>query len=414
MTTWTPDDARLESYADVALSVGLDLREGQELIVTISVEALPLARKLAERAYAKGARQVTFMMSDDDIARARFTHGTDAAFDAGPDWLFEGMGRAYRAGAARLSIRSDDPRMFEGLDAGKVGRSARAMSKAGKPAMEPITKSLTNWCVMAWPGAGWARMVFPGLDTEDAQARLFDAIFKACRMDAADPVAEWKAHCERLEARCDWLNGHRFDALRYKGPGTDFTLGLARDHLWLGGGDTTAAGNVFVANIPTEEVFTCPDKHRAEGWLSATMPLAYQGEVIEGIRARFDAGRIVEMTAERGEDAFRNLIETDEGAARLGEVALVPASSPIAETGTLFYNTLFDENAACHVAQGQCYSINIQGGVEMSDAELAERGGNTSLVHVDWMIGSTDLDVDGITSDGRLVPVLRQGEWVSA
>jgi aminopeptidase len=412
--TFTPEDARLDTMADVAVSVGLDLQPGQEVILTTAVEALPLARKVTERAYAKGARQVTVFLSDDDIARARFTHGTEAAFDAAPSWLFEGMGAAYRDGAARLVIKGDDPRMFAGLDAAKVARSARAMSKAGKPAMEPIVKSLTNWSIMAWPSAGWARTVFPELDVETAQAKLFDAIFAASRMDVADPVAEWKAHSAALDARCTWLNTHRFDALRYRGPGTDLTLGLAQDHLWKGGGEETASGHFFIANIPTEEVFTCPDRNRAEGWLSATMPLAYQGEVIEGIRARFEAGRIVEMTAEKGEDAFRNLIDTDEGAARLGEVALVPASSPIAQTGTLFYNTLFDENAACHVAQGQCYSINIEGSETMSDEEVLAKGGNQSLVHVDWMVGSAELDVDGVMADGSVVPVLRAGEWASA
>lgn len=412
--TFTPDDARLDIMADVALSVGLDLAPGQEVILTSSVDALPLVRKVTERAYAKGARQVTVLLSDDDIARARFTHGTDAAFDAAPAWMFEGMAAAYRDGAARLVIKGDDPRMFAGLDPAKVARSARAMSKAGKPAMEPIVKSLTNWCIMAWPSAGWARTVFPDLDVETAQARLFDAIFAASRLDVADPVSGWKEHCAALDSRCAWLNEQRFDALKYTGPGTDLTLGLAREHLWMGGGDQTADGKVFVANIPTEEVFTCPDRNRAEGWLSATMPLAYQGEVIEGIRARFAGGRIVEMSAEKGEDAFRNLIETDEGAARLGEVALVPASSPIARTGTLFYNTLFDENAACHVAQGQCYSINIEGGTQMSDAELAEKGGNSSLVHVDWMVGSAELSVDGVRADGTVVPVLRDGEWAEA
>lgn len=406
-----PDESRLETMAEVALAVGLDLSPGQELIVKVSVEALPFARKVAERAYAKGARQVTVMMSDDDIDRARFEHGTEAAFDAAPAWMFEAMAAAYHDGAARLVIESDDPHKFAGLDPAKVARSARAMSKAGKPAMEPIVKSLTNWCIIAWPGEGWAKTVFPDLDAADAQARLFDAIFAASRLDVPDPVAEWKAHCAALSERCDWLNAQRFDALRYRGPGTDLTLGLARDHVWRGGGETTVDGTFFVPNIPTEEVFTCPDAARVEGTLAATMPLAYRGEVIEGIRVRFEGGRIVEMSAEKGEDAFRSLIETDEGAARLGEVALVPVSSPIAKTGTLFYNTLFDENAACHVAQGQCYSINIEGGETMTDEEIAARGGNQSIVHEDWMVGSAELDIDGVATDGSVVPLMRRGEW---
>jgi aminopeptidase len=269
------------------------------------------------------------------------------------------------------------------------------------------------WCVVAAATPAWARSVFPGVPEAEAVEKLWRAIFSCCRADLPDPVAAWTEHSKRLAGRTAFLNQRRYSALKYKGPGTDFTLGLGDDHVWMGGSSMAKNGVVCNANIPTEEVFTAPHKDRAQGTLRSTKPLSHQGTVIDGIRVRFEKGRIVEADADKGADAFRSLIATDEGAARLGEVALVPNSSPIARSGIVFNNTLFDENAASHVAVGQSYSETFRDGGKRSKAELASLGANQSLVHVDWMIGSAELGIDGVKADGKTEPLMRKGEWAA-
>ncbi len=264
---------------------------------------------------------------------------------------------------------------------------------------------------MAYPGAAWASKVYPDLSVEEAQGKLMDAIYAASRLEGDDPVANWAAHTAVLKERVNWLNGQNFSALHYTGPGTDLRLGLADGHIWKGGASPALNGVVCQPNIPTEEVFTCPHAYKVDGIVAATKPLAHQGNVIENIAVRFEAGRIVEATASKGEDVLNALLKTDDGASRIGEVALVPHSSPISQSGTLFYNTLFDENASCHIALGQCYADTIEGGSELSPEELKQKGGNQSIIHVDWMMGSDAVDIDGITKTGDHVPVMRAGEW---
>ncbi|MFD0938357.1 aminopeptidase, partial [Methylobacterium trifolii] len=314
---------------------------------------------------------------------------------------------------ARLAIAGDDPALLAGQDPDRVARANRSRSKAYVPALELIANFATNWTIVSAATPAWARTVFPDLPEEEALARLWDAIFSASRVDGDDPIADWTAHNAALHARKDRLNGHRFSAIRFRGPGTDLTVGLADDHEWCGGAATSRSGITCNANIPTEEVFTTPHKARVDGYVASTKPLSYQGTLIDGIRVRFAEGRIVESQARTGADVLERVLDTDAGARRLGEVALVPASSAISASGLLFYNTLYDENAASHIALGQAYSKCFRdGGAGLSEDDLAARGANRSLIHIDWMIGSAEVDVDGIAQDGSAVPVMRGGEWV--
>ncbi len=405
-------DKKLDRLAEVAVKVGLNLRAGQELIMTAPLEALPLARKITEQAYKAGAVLVTTLYSDDVSVLARYEYGPDGSFDHAAVWLHEGIANGFRSGAARLAIAGANPALLAKQDPVKVSRANIAVSKAAKPAMELITRHDINWTIVASATPEWAKLVFPGEREDIAMAKLWEAIFAASRVNADDPVEEWKRHGERLKKRVEVLNEKRYYALHFKGPGTNLTVGLADDHLWAGGGTTAGNGIYCQPNIPTEECFTTPHKDRVDGTVRASKPLSHQGTLIENIEVRFEGGKIIEAKATAGEDVLNRLISTDEGARRLGEVALVPHASPIAQSGVLFWNTLFDENAASHIALGQAYSTCIIGGEKMSEEELAKRGANSSLIHVDWMIGSGEMDVDGITNEGVAEPLLRKGGWV--
>lgn len=409
-TTLSLED-KLDRLAQVAIKIGLNLAAGQELVITAPVSALALTRRITEHAYRAGAALVTTLFQDEEAKLLRFRYAPEESFDRAADWLEEGIAAAYRSGAARLAISGADPALLAGQDTQKVARANRAQSKASRSALELITRYEINWSIVPCATAPWARAVFPQDAPESALERLWDAIFAITRADAADPVAAWREHCARLEERVEFLNAKRFSALHFRGPGTDLKLGLADDHVWLGGASQAKNGIVCVPNVPTEEVFSMPHKLRVEGMVSSTKPLSYQGMLIEDIRVRFEGGRIVEMAARKGEAILRSLIETDEGAGRLGEVALVPQSSPIAKSGLLFWNTLFDENAASHIALGQAYSSCVRNGETLEAERLDAKGANASLIHVDWMIGSPELQVDGILAGGRAEPLMRRGEW---
>lgn len=405
-------EQKLDRLARVAVEVGLGLKAGQELVMTAPLEAVPLARKITEHAYRAGASLVTTLYGDDEAALLRYRYAPDDAFDRAAGWLYDGMGTAFRSGAARLAITGANPLLLSNEDPAKVARANHAVSKAYRPALELITRHEINWTIVASATPSWALAMFPEQPPEVAIASLWEAIFRTSRVDVDDPVATWKAHDAGLRKRADYMNNKRYSALHYRGPGTDFKLGLADDHLWMGGGTTAGNGVYCIPNLPTEEIFTTPHKDRAEGTVTATKPLSYQGTMIEGIRVRFENGRIVEAHASRGEEVLQKLISTDDGAGRLGEVALVPHSSPIASSGLVFFNTLFDENAASHVALGQAYTSCLIDGDKLRPEELAGKGANDSLIHVDWMIGSGGLDIDGITKSGTAEPVMRKGEWV--
>ena len=411
-TTDRTFEQKLDLLAEVAVKVGLGLAVGQELVMTASLDALPLARRITEQAYRAGASLVTTLYIDDEATLLRYRHAPDSSFDHAAKWLYDGMGAAFKSGAARLAIAGGNPALLSNEDPAKVGRANSAVSKAYRPALELITRHAINWTIVAAATPAWAAAMFPNDAPDAALAKVWEAIFQTTRINTPDPVAAWKTHDAGLHHRAAYMNEKRFSYLQYRGPGTDFRLGLADDHLWLGGGTTAGNGLYCIPNMPTEEVFSTPHKDRADGTVTATKPLSHQGTMIEGIQVRFEKGRIVEARATCGQEVLQRLIDTDEGARRLGEVALVPHSSPIAASGMLFFNTLFDENAASHIALGQSYSSCLRDGDTLTPDELAAKGANDSLIHVDWMIGSGQLDIDGITSTGAIEPLMRQGEWV--
>lgn len=403
------DKTKLKNLAKATVEVGLNLQKNQDLIITAPLEALPLVREIAKYANKKGCGIITPFFHDDEIALAKYTNSNDAVFDKASDWLYEAMAKAYSKGAARLAIAGDNPMLFSEVDQELVSRVNKAASLAYKPASEQITNFNINWNISSYPSLSWAKLVFPDLDDNAAVKALSEAIFKASRADNDDVIGAWKKHNENLHSRRDWLNEQNFEYLHFKGGNTDLKVGLAENHAWQGGASLAKNGVICNPNIPTEEVFTTPHAHKVEGIVHATKPLSYQGTLIENITMRFENGKVVEATAYKGQEVLRKFLASDEGASRLGEVALVPHSSPISASGLLFYNTLYDENAACHIAMGQCYSKCFK--QNLTAEEIKEKGGNSSIIHVDWMIGSQDIDIDGITKSGETVAIFRKGEW---
>ncbi len=404
---------KLDRLAEVAVKVGLNLREGQELVLSAPIDSLPLVRRITEHAYRAGALLVTTFFADDPSILARYKYAAEPTFDYAPEWLQHGIATAFKSGAARMAIAGANPALLAGQDPARVSRANVAASKASKPAMELITRHEINWSIVACATPEWAKLVFPDDPADVALNKLWEAIFRASRITGADPVADWRAHSKNIQTRVELLNSKRFHSLHFHSHdnSTDLTVGLADQHLWAGGGSMSGNGIFCNPNIPTEECFTTPHKDRVNGIVRASKPLSHQGTLIENIQVRFEDGRIVEAHATAGEDSLRRLVATDEGAARLGEVALVPHSSPIAQSGILFWNTLFDENAASHIALGQAYATCLIDGESMPEDQLAALGANSSLIHVDWMIGSATMDVDGLHADGTREPLMRAGEW---
>ena len=405
------DADKIDKLAKLAVHTGLGLQPGQDLLLTAPIEALPLVRRVAIHAYAAGAGLVTPLFSDNEVTLARYNYANDDSFDKAAHWLYKGMGEAFDNNTARMAIVGDDPMLLANQNANKIGRANKANSIAYKPARERITQFDVNWNLIAWPGLAWAKLMFPDLSENEAQLKLGDAIFKASRVISTDPVAEWKLHNEELWKKCNWLNGKKFSSLHFVGPDTDLTVGLADEHEWMGGSTIAQNGITCNPNIPSEEVFTTPHAFKVEGWVSSTKPLSHQGTLIDKIQVRFENGKIVDAKAKKGQEVLLKILDSDDGARRLGEVALVPHSSPISQSGLLFYNTLFDENAACHIALGQCYSKCFKGDENLSKDEISKLGGNSSMIHIDWMIGSKNIDIDGIQFDGSRVAVFRKGEW---
>ena len=403
-------DRMLTKYADVVVRVGLNLRQGQNLSIRADIEDAPFIRKVTESAYKAGAHYVDILWADEKSTRIRFDHASPDAIDHIPAWLATRFEEYYKRGDATLAVLSTNPDLLQGIDPDLIARERKArMQKL----VEPFRKyeNASNWCVVATAAPAWAKKIFPDLSVEDAQAKLWEVIFKVSRIDVDDPVTAWQEHIDKLVKYKDYLNSKAYAALHYKGPGTDLTIGLPKNQAWNGAQESFNNGITCTVNLPTEEVFTAPHKDKADGIVTASRPLNLLGALIEDFSLTFENGRAVKITAKKGEDDLRKLIETDENASHLGEVALVPNSSPISQSGYLFYNTLFDENAASHIALGNAYRTSIKGGDDITDEEFAAEGGNKSLIHTDFMIGSGQLDVDGICEDGTREPVMRQGEW---
>ena len=404
-------EQKLQNYADLAVKMGVGLQAGQRLILRSPVEGAPLARLITAAAYQAGARLVDVIWSDDAITLARFQHAPRDSFEEFPTWRIDALTQAANRGDAVLSIYATDPDLLKEQDPALIALSQRVTDTHLRPFRRRSMSGAINWSIVSLPLPAWAAKIFPADPPDRQMSKLWEAIFKICRVDRPDPLAAWHTHTKQLAEKRDYLNAKQYTALKYTAPGTDFTLGLPKNHRWQAGQKLTQSGIPFIPNIPTEEVFSMPHKDKAEGVITSTKPLSYGGVLIENFSLTFAAGRVIKVAAEKGEAVLQKLIESDEGAARLGEVALVPHGSPISQTGLVFYNTLFDENASNHLAVGRAYRFCMENGPEMSDEEFAVAGGNDSLVHVDFMIGSNEMDIDGITIDGRAEPVMRGGAW---
>lgn len=405
---------KLREYARLLVDVGINLEKGQTLVINCQVDQAHMARLCADAAYERGAREVVLNWTDDYLTRAKFLHGDDAIFDECPEWRVRFLTDYARQGAGRLSLASGNPENMKGVDPDRLQRSSRASAEPLKEYMRLAMASAMPWCVGALASPSWAKVVFPDLPEKEAVEALWEKIFTAVRVKGdGTAVQAWKDHDARLQKHAEKLNEYRFDRLHYYNSlGTDYTVGLCKDHVWCAGGEKTPQGQYFVANMPTEEVFTAPDRMRGEGVLCASMPLCMSGHIIKDIRFEIHEGKIVKATASTGEDVLQRAITLDEGACRFGEVALVPYDSPIRQAETLFYNTLFDENAACHFAFGEAYPSCVVGATEWEEEKQKEHGLNMSSTHVDFMVGTADLSIDGIQADGTTIPVFRNGNFV--
>ncbi|WP_147533539.1 aminopeptidase [Bacillus marasmi] len=401
----------LEKYAELAVKVGVNLQQNQTLVITATTESLELARLIVKKAYENGAANVIVNWHDDIVSKLKYDLAPDESFHEYPKWRAKEAEELAENGAAFMSIVSSSPDLLKGVNPERIANFQKATGKALKEYRKYILTDKVSWTVIAGASDAWAAKVFPDEPAETRVQKLWDAIFKATRVDNADPVEAWKQHDANLHEKVAYLNGKRYKKLHYKAPGTDLTIELNDKHLWVGAGSINVKGHEFMANMPTEEVFTVPLKNGVNGVVSSTKPLSYGGNIIDNFTIKFENGRIVDYKAEEGEEILKRLVETDEGSHYLGEVALVPYHSPISQSNILFYNTLFDENASNHLAIGSAYSFCIEGGKNMSPEELAENGLNESLTHVDFMIGSSEMDIDGITADGKIEPVFRNGNW---
>jgi aminopeptidase len=403
----------LAKYAQVAIKVGLNLQPGQRLmIINPPVETAPLVRLVTKCAYEAGARYVAVIWQDEQLRLLQLRYGSRESLEEFPTWNVTAMKDYAENGGAQLAISSRHPDLFAGQDPEALKIIQRTTNRNLAPVNKLISQNAMNWSVVAAPIDGWAAKVFPDMETDDAIAHLWDTIFEVCRIKRDDPVDAWKRHVADLQARSAYLTQKAYTALKYRAPGTDLTIGLPEGHIWLGGSVQAGNGITCVPNLPTEEVFTLPHQDRVEGVVTATKPLSYQGAMMEDFTLTFEKGHVVNVQAKIGEAILKDLISTDEGGSALGEVALVPNSSPVSRTGKLFYNTLFDENASCHLALGRAYNVSLQGGAALTDEQFAAAGGNSSLIHVDFMVGSDALDIDGIRAGGGAEAVMRGGEWV--
>jgi aminopeptidase len=407
-----PFAGQLEKYAELALKVGLNIHEGQTLVVFAPIAAVDFVRTIAQKAYEAGVWQVLVEWDDEALRRIRFLHARDESFQQFPTWKAAGFAEMARGDAAFLTVYAPNPELLKGIDPGKIALASKTQMNEMKEYRTYLQAGKVSWSIVSVPTPSWASKVFPELTVEDAIDKLWGYIFQATRLDREDPIGAWEEHIRQLQEKVTFLNGKNYRKLYYTAPGTNLTVELPEEHLWVAGGINNERGTFFVPNLPTEEVFTLPLKDGIHGTVSSTMPLNYNGNLIDRFSLTFDKGRIVSFTAEEGYETLKQLIETDEGSHFLGEIALVPHGSPISAMNVIFYNTAFDENASSHLAIGSAYPLCIKGGTTMSKEELSAHGANSSLTHVDFMIGSAELDIDGESADGIREPLFRRGAWV--
>ena len=412
-----PSQESLQKYAELAVRVGLNLRAGQRLLINnpstrgVQLHVAPLVREIARAAYRAGARYVDVLWGDEALLKTRVQMAPRDSFDEFPEWQIKALDEMVAKDGAHLTIRSNNPDLMKDEDQEIVGQVQKVYLEHYFEFGNLISQNKFNWLVIAAAGPAWAACVFPELEPAEAEAKLWEAIFAITRVDQPDPVAAWEAHARELRGRSVYLNARQYRALHYTAPGTDLTVGLPAGHFWNSAGSTAQNGITYIANLPTEEIFTLPHKDQINGHVRASMPLSYSGTLMEDFNLTFENGHVVKASARTGEAVLEKLINTDAGASSLGEVALVPHSSPIARRGHLFYDPLIDENAASHLALGDAYKFTLKGAENLSNEDFQARGGNVSLVHVDFMVGSGQMDIDGLSADGVAEPVMRQGEW---
>ncbi len=405
-------DLMLEEYAKLCVKVGINLQPGQPLIINAPIEGADFVRLVAKQAYEAGAKQVHVNWNDETLTRLKYENAPMEVFENFPKWYADGLEEFAKDGAGYLSIYSEDPELLKEIDPKKIAANNKSKSMALKEFRKYNMNNINSWCVVSIPTKGWAKKVFPNVSEEEAMEKLWDAIFKATRMDLEDPVKAWEDHIKSIEEKVKFLNDKSFKKLYYKSyNGTDLEVELPEGHIWAGGGDYNSKNTFFVANMPTEEVFTMPLKTGVNGTVYSTKPLNYGGNLINNFKLTFKNGKVVDFEAEEGYEVLKDLLDIDEGAKYLGEVALVPFDSPISNSNIIFLNTLFDENASCHFAFGKAYPTNIKGGENMSDEELEKHGVNNSLAHVDFMVGSKDMNIVGETKDGQKVQIFENGNW---
>ena len=405
-------EENLEKYAELIVKVGLNLQPGQRLfIVAVSLDVAPLVRQVTACAYRHGSKLVSVKWVDEHLDKIRYLHAPRDSFEEYPAWETDGALLSAERGDALMQIVGRNPELLKDRDPKLISIAMRTSAKHSKPITDRISKGTVQWTLVAPPTPNWATKVFPAETPQDAETRLWEAVFKACRLDKPDPVAFWQKQVSNLEKRSDYLTQKAYKSLHFTGPGTDLKVSLPQGHIWKSGNSETKSGVSYLVNIPTEEVFTLPQREKVEGTVTATKPLAYLGNLIENFSLTFSEGKVVDFTAEKGEEVLRNILEMDDGARFLGEVALVPHKTPISQMDLLFLNTLYDENASNHLALGRAYRNSLEKGAEMSDEEFAQAGGNYSLIHVDFMFGSGEMDVDGLKAEGTTEPVMRDGEW---
>ncbi|BAU29574.1 aminopeptidase II [Aneurinibacillus soli] len=401
----------LEKYAALAVHTGVSVQTGQTLVINAPLSAAEFVRQIALKAYEAGAKNVHVEWNDENLTRIKYEKAPDEAFTEFPMWKAKGLEEMAEGGAAFLTIYAPNPELLKGIDPARISAANKASAMALEKYRSYLMADKACWCLISIPTEAWATKVFPDVDTEQAMAKLWDVIFQVTRVHTDNPIETWSKHNASLEKWVTYLNDKRYKQLVYEAPGTNLTIDLVENHIWVGGGAVSQEGVRFNPNMPTEEVFTMPHKDGVNGTVHSTKPLNYAGNVIDNFTLTFEKGKVVAYTAETGYETLKHLLETDEGALKLGEVALVPHDSPISNSNLIFYNTLFDENASCHLAIGSAYPTNVRNGAKLSEDELKELGANKSLVHVDFMIGSAALNIDGVTADGKREAIFRNGNW---
>ncbi|ASK62010.1 aminopeptidase [Virgibacillus phasianinus] len=400
-----------EKYAELALQTGVNLQKNQALMINAPIEGADFTKIVVRKAYEMGAKDVHINWVDDELTLLKYENAPDEVIADFPEWRVKLHDMYAEDGAAVLSIRSTNPDLLKDIDSGRVAKANKAAAQAMKNFRKYTMNDLITWSIISIPTGDWAQKIFPDKSKDDAIESLWDAIVKIVRVDQDDPIAAWEDHNATLKTARELMNKKNYKKLVYKAPGTDLELELPEGHIWKGGSADSAKGITFNPNMPTEEVFSMPHKYGVNGTVSSTKPLNYGGSLIDNFSLTFKDGKVVDFKAEQGEETLKHLLDTDEGARRLGEVALVPHESPVSQSGLIFYNTLFDENASCHIALGKAYPTNLKGGADMNNEELDKHGVNDSLTHVDFMIGSENLDIDGVLPDGTTEAVFRNGTW---